>query len=214
MNWFEEFLGETRARIVTMLRRSSASIAELASRLHITGNAVRGHVASLQAGGLVRVAGTAPSGGGKPAHLYDITLRAEELFPKAYVLMLGEMVRSLKARDGQERTRELLRQVGAAAVPEGATGGRALEARVQAAARVLQSIGGDVEVNRLPDGWEIRGHGCPLSAVVLVEPDACAVAQGLVGEVTGTPVVERCDRSDRARCVFFVAATPEPTAAS
>lgn len=214
MNWFEEFLGETRSRIVTLLRRSTASISDLATRLNISGNAVRGHVASLQAGGLVRPAGSAPPSGGKPAQLYDITPRAEELFPKAYALILGEMVKALETRDGRDRTRAFLREVGAASVPEGSSVGHSLEARVRAAARVLQAIGGDVEVRRVAEGWTICGHGCPLSAVVLAEPDTCALAQGLVGEVTGTPVVENCDRTDRARCAFLIPATPEPRAAT
>lgn len=214
MNWFEEFLGETRGRMVAILRRSRTTIADLAVRLGISGNAVRGHVASLQAGGLVRTAGTAPSSGGKPAQLYDITPEAEELFPKGYAQVLRQVVRSLEARDGRERTRAFLQRVGAGFVPDDADSARTLEARVRAAARVLEAIGGVVEVHRRPAGWEIRGHGCPLSAVVLAEPDTCALAQGLVAEVTGTPVVECCERSDRARCAFFVPATPEFPAAS
>lgn len=198
-------LGGTRARVLRLLRGSRATIADLARSLGITGNAVRGHVASLQNDGFVADAGTAPSTGGKPAQLFDITPEGEELFPKAYAFVLRELIRTLEERDGNESTVDLLRSVGRRAAGSAGEGVAGREARVAAAADVLRSLGGEVAVTRVEDGWEIRGVGCPLSAVVVSEPDACALAQGLVADVTGGDVVECCDRSGgRARCGFHV----------
>jgi len=215
MDWIASFLGGTRARILTLLRRSATTIGDLAQAVGITGNAVRGHVAALQRDGLVRETGTAPSTGGKPAQLYDITPEGEELFPKAYAFVLRELIQVLKDRDGQGATVELLQQVGRRTAESVGRRGDDADARVAAAADVLRSIGGDVSVRRIEGGWEIRGFGCPLSAVVLREPDACCLAQGLVADVTGAEVVECCDRTGaRPRCTFQVreGSAPKPRA--
>lgn len=205
MDWIMSFLGDTRARILGLLRRSASTIGDLAEAVGVTGNAVRGHVAALQKDGLVREAGTAPSTGGKPAQLYDLTPTGEEVFPKAYALVLQTLIGKLEERDGRDATVEILREVGRTAAGSAGRGVADLASRVAAAADVLRSIGGDVRVTRLDDGWEIRGFGCPLSAVVVNEPDACCLAQGLVSDVTGAEVLERCDRSGgRARCGFMV----------
>lgn len=204
MNWIETLLGRTRASILGLLRPSRRTITELASATGITGNAVRGHLAALRSDGLVREAGTAASTGGKPAQLYDLTPEAEELFPKAYATVLGEMVRTLRERDGHEATAALLRDVGrrAGGIPARAGEGAAA---VAAAAEALRSLGGEVSVAPLEGGWEIRGAGCPLSRVVAADPDACAIAQGLIAGITGAHVTECCDRSEaRARCRFRV----------
>jgi predicted ArsR family transcriptional regulator len=213
INWIETLLGGTRARVLGLIRRSRRTIAELAEGVGISGNAVRGHVTALQGDGLVREAGTAPSTGGKPAQLYDITPEGEELFPKAYALVLHELVRTLQEEDGRERTLGLLRSVGRraaqqAAPPPGRPGSSdGVEGRVVAAADVLRSIGGEVTVSAVDGGWEIRGSGCPLNAVVVQEPDVCALAQALVADIIGGEVEECCDRGGgRACCRFRIAA--------
>lgn len=208
MSWFEQLVSGTRGRIVGLLRRSRGSIGDLAQVLGISGNAVRGHVAALQRDGLVREAGMAPSTGGKPAQLYDITSEAEELFPKAYALALAELIRGLDRRDGHERTRELLREVGALTVPEEGATVQPLERRVEYAARLLRGLGGDVVVEGADGSWSIRGFGCPLSSVVKDQPDACALAQGVVEAATGGTVTECCDRGERPRCNFVITSGP------
>ncbi|HUF75817.1 MAG TPA: helix-turn-helix domain-containing protein [Longimicrobiales bacterium] len=206
MPWITTLLGATRARILDLLRRSSASISELAERLGVSGNAVRGHVSALQRDGLVKTAGSSPSTGGKPALLYEISPDAEELYPKAYALVLSAVIEELRARYGQDATVELLREVGRGVAIQGARPASTLEQQVEAAAEVLRGLGADVSVQRLEDGWELRGVGCPLTSVVLEQPSTCSLAQALIEQVTSAPVVECCDRSgDRARCAFRVA---------
>ena len=206
MEWLDSFLGGTRARILRLLRHSRRTIAELAEAVGVSGNAVRGHVSALQADGLVEDAGTAASTGGKPAHLYDITPRAEELFPKAYAAILVELIRTLEDRDGRDRTLDLLRATGARAARGVEPASPDPADRVEAAAEVLRALGGDVVVSHSEEGWDIRGFGCPLSGAVVAEPDTCRLAEGLVASVTGLPVTECCDRSGgRARCAFRIA---------
>lgn len=205
MDRIARFLGATRARLLELLRRSAAPISDLAGALGITGNAVRGHVAALQRDGLVSEAGMAPSGGGKPAQLYTLTAEGEELFPKAYAVVLTQVIEALRARDGDEATAEFLSRVGRRAFAGTAAPDEPLADRVARGADALCTLGGDVEIVRTEGGWELRGFGCPLSAVVLREPEACGVAQGILEHVTHARVRECCDRSgERPRCAFRV----------
>ena len=81
-NWDERFFESTRGRIVMLLRRSGRTVEELANSQGLTDNGVRAHLAVLERDGIVRQRGSVRrgSGGGKPAYLYELTPKAEELF--------------------------------------------------------------------------------------------------------------------------------------
>ena len=190
-------------RSCRLLRRSRQTITSLADALRLTDNAVRTHVAALERDGIVEHVGTQRETGGKPARLYELTAAGEELFPKAYALVLGGLVEEIARAEGRDRAVELLRGVGRR-VAAGTGRSDGSEARVRAAAGALRELGGDVEVQRTPDGWRLQGYGCPLSAVTAGHPDVCALAQALVEEITGRQVTECCDRSGRPRCGFRI----------
>lgn len=204
MDWLMTLAGETRARLLRLVRGEARSVADLAEALGISGNAVRTHIAALERDGLVRQAGRQRSTGGKPARLYELTPRAEELFPKAYVLVLRELLETLREEEGYEAAIERLRRVGRRLGKGADAQGGGKGARVEAAAALLEAIGGSVEVREAPDGWEVQATGCPLSAVVAEDPEVCVLAESLVAEVTGLPVAEHCERSARPRCAFTV----------
>jgi predicted ArsR family transcriptional regulator len=202
-SWARRLIGETRAEMLRLLRRSRQSITSLAGTLRLTDNAVRTHVAALERDGIVEHVGTQRDTGGKPARVYALTEAGEELFPKAYALVLSGLVEEIARADGHERAIELLRAVGRQ-VAGGVTGTDGMEARVQVAAAALRGLGGDVEVQRTQEGWHLQGYGCPLSAVTARRPEVCALAQSLVEEITGGQVTECCDRTGRPRCGFRI----------
>lgn len=201
-NWLEKLIGDTRGRLLALLRRSRQTVSELARVVGISDNAVRGHLAALERDGMVAEAGVRRSTGGKPAQEYDLTREAEELFPKAYAFVLGELIRVLEHERGPDGAAAMMREVGRRAAAACADAGGDLEGRVEAAAAMLRSLGGDVEVKRTDSGWRLQGYGCPLSGVVADHPEACALAQALVEEITGRRVAECCEREGRPRCGF------------
>jgi predicted ArsR family transcriptional regulator len=203
-NWLDRLLGETRAKLLHLLRRPPGTITGLSASLGLTDNAVRTHIAALGRDGIVTQVGTQRDTGGKPARVYALTEEGEELFPKAYAAVLGGLVEQIARTDGWEHAVELLRAVGEQAasgtqVPADVAG------RVGAAAAALRSLGGDIEVQHGSEGWRLQGYGCPLSAVTARHPQVCALAKALVEEITGQPVVECCDRTGRPRCAFTIA---------
>ena len=207
-NWVERLTGETRAKLLDLLRRSRQTITGLADALGLTDNAVRTHVAALERDGIVEQVGTQRDTGGKPARVYALTGEGEELFPKAYALVLSELVEEIARADGWDRATALLRAVGQRAAA-GAAAPADREARVAAAAAALRGLGGEVEVLRTEQGYTLQGYACPLSAVTARHPQVCALAQALVEAIAGQPVTECCDRNGRPRCRFRIDGEPK-----
>src|SRR5687768_13739964 len=103
LNWLQLLAGDTRAQLLHLLRRSRHTITTLAATMRLTDNAVRTHVAALQRDGLVDDVGSERDTGGKPARVYALTPAGEELFPKAYALVLGGLVEEIAGNDGRDR---------------------------------------------------------------------------------------------------------------
>ena len=210
-NWDEKFFESTRGRMVTLLRRSRRTVAELARALGLTDNGVRAHLAILERDGVVRQRGSVrrSSGGGKPAYVYELTSEAEDLFPKAYAPVLGRLLDVLAERLGLEESEALLRSVGRRLVEGKTVPPDSTRARLEAAADVLSELGGLAELEEQDGTLIIRGYGCPLAAVTPDHPEVCRLAEALVAEVAGVPVHERCDRGEKPRCCFEVALADE-----
>jgi predicted ArsR family transcriptional regulator len=210
-NWDEKFFESTRGRMVTLLRRSGSTVEELARALGLTDNGVRAHLAILERDGIVRQRGSVRRGrgGGKPAYVYELTSEAEDLFPKAYAPALGRLLDVLAERLGPEESEALLRSVGRRLVEGKTVPTDSTRARLEAAASVLNELGGLAELEEQDGTLVIRGYSCPLAAVTPDHPEVCRLAEALVAEVAGVTVHERCDRSERPRCCFEVAPADE-----
>ena len=212
-NWDEKFFESTRGRMVTLLRRSGRTVEDLAGALGLTDNGVRAHLAVLERDGIVRQRGSVrrSSGGGKPAYVYELTLEAEDLFPKAYEPALGRLLDVLVERLGLEESEALLRTVGRRLAESKTVPTDGTRARLEAAADALNELGGLAELEEQDGALFIRGYSCPLAAVTPDHPEVCCLAEALVAEVAGVPVHERCDRSERPRCCFEVAPADDVT---
>lgn len=200
-HWLERLVGGSRQRILEYLLPADRTVQEIADELGLSANAIRGHLSALERDGLVVQQGARRDTGGKPATLYALSRDADELFPKAYARVLEGLLEVLDEEVGSEGVRELLARVGARAASP-ASGPP--EERVEAAAELLRSLGGSVEVQRSDGGWSIRGFACPLSSVVNHDARVCGLAETLVQRTTGGAVAERCEREGRPRCGFEI----------
>lgn len=200
----QRFFESTRGQIVTILRSSPCTVEELATRLELTDNAVRAHLATLERDGIVRQSGIR-RGARKPHFTYALTDEADRLFPKAYDALLNQLIAVLKHRLSPAELEDVLREVGRAVADSMPNGHDAsLQSRVQKALKVLEAIGGSAQIERQNGKIVIRGNGCPLAAAVSVHPEVCRLAETLVGEIVKVPVVEKCDRESRPQCRFEI----------
>jgi predicted ArsR family transcriptional regulator len=199
------FLETTRGRVLAHLRRRPATVEELAVALGLTDNAIRAHLATLDRDGLVRQTGVRRGpGAGKPAAVYELAADAEIRFSRAYAPVLTALLEELGARMPSAEREAILLEAGsrlAAATPARAA---SLEERVRHATALLNELGGDVTVELESGAIRIRGSGCPLSATVSRQPEACRAVQGLLAEAIGAPVVLCCDQGPKPRCCFTV----------
>lgn len=189
------------------MRRTGFTVDELARELGLTNNGVRAHLATLERDGIVRQSGVvrSESGGGKPAYLYELTPEAEDLFPKAYEPALHRLLDVLADRLESDESEALLRSVGRLIAEEQTVPTNGARARLEAAADVLNELGGLVELEEHDGGFVIRGYSCPLAGVTPDHPEVCRMAETLIAELAGIPVHERCNRGERPRCCFEIA---------
>jgi predicted ArsR family transcriptional regulator len=203
--WDQKFFESTRGQVVALLRRASRTVDELAQELDLTDNGVRAHLAALERDGIVRQRGSVRSGSsGKPAYVYELTPEAEDLFPKAYELVLRKLLDVLAGQLGPEESEALLRRVGHRLAEEQTVPADGVHARLEKAVSVLNKLGGLAELEKRDGNFIIRSYGCPLTAVVPDHPEVCRMVEALITEVAGVPVQEHCDRGERPRCCFEI----------
>ncbi len=199
----ERFFASTRGQVVTLLRRGHRTVEELAQALALTDNAIRAHLAALERDGLVEQ-GELRRGGGKPSFTYQLTPEAERLFPKAYGVLLQQLLDVLAERLPRDVIADALREVGHRIAAGNIARDAALPQRLQAALVMLEDLGGLAEAEEFEGGVLIKGYSCPLATAVAGNPDACLLAESLLAELIGVPVHQVCDRSSPPRCRFEV----------
>ena len=200
----ERFFESTRGRIVSLLRGSSLTVNELMQKLGLTDNAVRAHLLAFERDGLVKQSGVR-RGFRKPHFSYGLTTEAEHLFPKAYDLLLNELITVLKGRLTPDAVEVILREVGRSlAEHQSAKRQGGLESRARNALKALEVLGGVARIEKEDGRLTISSDSCPLAATVAEHPQVCQLAEALVAEIVGGPVQERCDRNDPPRCRFEI----------
>ena len=202
-NWNRRFFSSTRGRIITLLRRSSHTVDELAQALDLTHTAVRAHLAALERDGLVQQR-SERRGSGKPSSVYDLAPAAEDLFPKSYGQLLDQLLEVLPGRMTPEEVETLLREVGRRMAAQWKIPPGELRVRLEAGAEVLNELGGLMERETEGEALCIRGYRCPFAGVVLEHPEVCHLAETLVTELVGVPVQEQCERTGPVPCRFVV----------
>ncbi len=203
--WRRRILASTRGKILALLRADSHTVNELAEALGLTDNAVRSHLMSLECDGLVQELGTRP-GFRKPHVLYSLTGEAEYLFPTAYGPLLRHVLAVIGRRLPSQELRASLREVGRTAALEhlDQIQGKTRNQRIEIALSALKALGGDATVQETEGKRFIYGNGCPISAATAHHPEACLIVEGLLSEIIGIPVKERCHRGEAPRCCFDI----------
>jgi predicted ArsR family transcriptional regulator len=201
----KRFFESTRGRIVSLIRGSTRTVNDLVAELGLTDNAVRAHLLSLERDGLIKQSGI-QRGSRKPHFAYELTDEAEQLFPKAYDILLNRFIDVLKGRLTRSELEDVLREVGRSlgrAQALNAENGD-MDRRLQHGLKALEMIGGVARIENTGGKCVIRSEGCPLAAAVTEHPEVCRLAETLLSEIIGTEVQEQCDREGSPRCRFEI----------
>jgi predicted ArsR family transcriptional regulator len=202
LSFTDRFFASTRGRIVSRLRRGDATVEELAEHLGVTDNAVRAQLAALERDGIVRHDGVR-RGARKPSHLYRLADAVEPLLSRLYAPMFVELIRELSGRLAPNELSATMRAVGRRLAETLPPAHGDLASRVAAASALLNDLGGVTQVERHGEELIIRGFSCPI-AVPEEQSAVCEAVESLLAVLLGTPVRERCDRTNGSRCCFEV----------
>jgi predicted ArsR family transcriptional regulator len=204
-SWRNRILESTRGKILDLLRAKERTVNDLAAALRLTDNAVRAHLLSLERDGLVLPAGTQP-GFRKPHVTYALTSDAEQIFPKAYGVLLDLILIVISKQLSPKELRAAMREVGRRVADNHLleVEGKSRKERIETALRILKDLGGSATFEESEGKHFIRGHGCPLAAATSRHPEACLIAESLLTQVIGAPVKEHCIHGAAPCCRFQI----------
>src|SRR3954447_8854299 len=167
-------LGTTKRTIVDRLKRSDATVADLAAALSMTEAGVRQHLDALSENELVESHTRPSEGRGRPPTVWTLTDLAHDLFPDRHDDLTVELISAVRTALGDEG---LARVIDARAAVQRAAYARAipkrgsLRARVEALAQVRTAEGYVAEVTDDPDGAVllVERH-CPICTAATACP--------------------------------------------
>ncbi len=197
----------TRWEILQLLkRRGRATVDELSRVLGMTLMGVRLHLVVLDRDGYVKRT-TVREKPGRPALVYSLTPKAEEIFPKRYDLLAEKLLESLQESDGSSFMAPALEaaahKIAAPLVDrvEGATLGQ----RVESVGHLLDRFGAFASWEKADGGFMIYHQNCLFYSVALRNRETCSIDCTLLRDMLGVEVEQRESLLEGAvRCSFFV----------
>lgn len=190
-----DLLGDTRARIVDLLRRRAQSVADLAVAVDLSEVAVRRHLQVLERDGLVDAETVRRDGPGRPSARYTLTDRAQRLFPDNSAQLAIELLGYLEEEHGHEALLGFMRWRAArqegryATALVGADSGEGV-ARL---AELLSADGYLAEADQVTDGdgrtvLELTQGHCAIKEIAEQHPEICAYETQLFSQLLGASV--------------------------
>lgn len=182
-----------------LLEGGTATVADLAERLDLTGTAVRKHLDELVEEGLAEFSDrpafgpdNRPRGRGRPARFYNLTQRGRDSFGTAYQDVALGALRFLAETEGPDavmafarhRVAEMERSYADLLEPV-----EAPQEQVAVLADVLTAAGYAAVVVPTGSGAQLCQHNCPLEHVAAEFPQFCEAESEAFGRLLGTHVM-------------------------
>ncbi|HKA88769.1 MAG TPA: helix-turn-helix domain-containing protein [Haliangiales bacterium] len=193
-----------RRRVLDALKaHGPATAGELANMLGGGPVAMRAHLRSLTAAGLVAHSDDHRPVG-RPVRRFRLTPAADSLFPKRYDLFAVKLVEAIVSELGEEALTKILgrwqadleRHLGDGLPPDP-------RARWQALAAHQSKFGFMASIRRRPHGLAVVEQNCPIARVAARFPQICEHEAALFSGVLGVDVaVTSCQARGDAVCVF------------
>lgn len=201
-----------RAILVALKQQGSATIAQLADLLQLTGEAVRQQLLQLQRDGWIEAhidrAQAEKARTGRPATTYTLTEGGDHLFPKQYDALNVALIDAVADELGPAALMKVFEHLSDARVAavEPTLRGKSLEEKVA----MLKSwyLEGDpyMEIERGADGdFRLMERNCPFLNTAMRRPALCTVSVNALSRLLGVRV--RRDekfQTGHGRCVFHV----------
>jgi DeoR family transcriptional regulator, suf operon transcriptional repressor len=201
-------LEPTKDKIFHALRdQGQMTVSELSAAVKITPIAVRHHLSSLQAEGMVEVR-EERHGVGRPRQIYKLTPIAMERNTSRYYQFTTLLLDQLKEHLPPEMVEKLLREVASSMAGEWKAELDALPMplRLERLVELLTREGFVAKVESTgTDQYCLTELACPYSRISLTHPEVCALDASMLSRALGTPV-ERisCIRTGSQSCTYSI----------
>lgn len=193
----------TRDRLLRMLLTGEHSVTALAASLGVTKNAVRAQLLTLEKEGLVAAKGEERTTR-RPSALYGLASGAESSFSRAYPAAFSRLIRVLSRRLSAEEFVRTMRELGRAMAAMSPKADGDTEERIEAARRRLSLMGSATELDRSGGKLILSTDTCPIGEATAMDERCCLSMAAMIEEITGLPVVERCDHGAHPHCRFEI----------
>jgi predicted ArsR family transcriptional regulator len=207
-------LGASRAGVVQELRaRGAVGADELAVALGVTKQCVRKHLDVLERDGYVEHA-AARGDRGRPAHVFRLTTKAEELFPKRYDLFAKSVLRQIGEVWGERGLNTVFCGCASEMVAElrPRLEGLEFDARVRRLTELLREAGYEAEAEELEDGsYVLTEWNCPQAELAREYRQLCDQELIVYRELLETEVFRESRIAGGAsRCAYRVLKPKKP----
>jgi predicted ArsR family transcriptional regulator len=199
-----------RAIVIALKERGSATIAQLAPPLGLTGEAVRQQLLQLRQEGWVEAAIDRDSmrgRTGRPSTQYRLTAAGEHLFPKHYDVLAIAMIDAVGEELGSDAAVRVLERVSNDRVTalEPSVQGRTLEEKLGVLKGWYFEDDPYMDFESAGDDYVLIERNCPFYNTAMHRPALCSVSVNALTRLLGVRVArqEKFQNGD-GRCVFHV----------
>jgi predicted ArsR family transcriptional regulator len=202
----------TRERILFLLKKKGPlSIDDLSRQMGITPMGIRQHLISLERKGLVDYIARR-YGVGRPAFLYKLTEKADDLFPKAYHKFILTTLKELEKNEGREKIEEIFRWRKEKILrdnKDALSEKKSLQDRVFALKDVLESDGYLVDIDMDNNNFILKEFNCPIARVASEYREACKYELQVYRELLRKEVTrQECMAEGSPSCTYVIPKTP------
>jgi len=204
----------TRDKIIYLLKKKGPlSVEELAQELRITSMGIRQHLLSLEKKGYIDYV-PRKQGIGRPAFLYRLTSKAQNLFPTMYDEFLLDVFQDIEASNGRQKIDDLFARHKVRFLnyfQDAQLDGKPLRERLMTIADVLSRKGYLAELVESNNHFSLRIFNCPLLRLSSVYKDACRYHLEVFRELIGKEVNrESCIVEGDTSCTYVIPKKSSP----
>ena len=185
-----ELLGNRQKELLKLLLKNKGGLTvdEFSTELHITRNAVRQHLASLETDRLVALGVSRPSGG-RPKQIYLLTDKGKELFPRQYSWLAQLVIESVKQETGAGGLRTRLAAMGARVGAQLRAQHPGLKTRQERVLKLMEQLGYNTgSTTAAGSASVIDADNCVFHDLALKDPEVCQFDLALLSTFTDSRV--------------------------
>jgi predicted ArsR family transcriptional regulator len=198
----------TREKILMILKtRGPIPIDDLSKELSITSMGIRQHLLSLERRGLIDYI-TKRQGIGRPAFLYKLTDKADNLFPKTYDKFIIDIFKDIEKYEGRNkiddifkwRKNRLFKET-----REALSEKKSLEDKVYELKDIFESRGYLVNLDETDNYYSFKQFNCPIYKVASEYKEACKYELQMYKDLLGKEVTrQQCMADGNPSCTYTI----------